>query len=340
MNKKIGFIAMLISATGMGLVGTLGRLSTPVDPTTGTKYITGDFLAAGRMLTGALGFLLIVLLTKKWQQMRSTRLSFAVIAGGLSIGTSLALYVSSTLMTTIANAVFLIYTGPLFSALLARIFLKEKIRLANAVCLVLVFLGMVMTVGLVNLGPDGLSFGLDLGANPELPNKTVGDLFGLGSGLFYGLALFFYRYRGDIPSEVRGVWNFVFGAVGAGLVMVLRIRFLDDTNPFRVMTRSNWSWAVVLFLVCGLLAIGLLVVAGKNLMAVELSTTSYWECLVALLLGALIWHESMTLIGAIGGALILLGGLGPIIYDVALAPRRRRMQAEAEASPQSVPEPG
>lgn len=323
MNKKLGFIAMLVSATGMGLVGTFGRLATPVDPATGTKYITGDFLATGRMLTGALGFLVIILLTHRWQDFRRTRLSFAVVAGGLCIGASLALYVSSTLMTTIANAVFLIYTGPLFSALLARIFLKEPIRKFNALCLLLVFLGMIMTVGLVNWGPGGLSFGLELGANPELPNKTIGDLFGLGSGVFYGLALFFYRYRGDIPSEVRGFWNFIFGAVGALAVMTIRMKTLDPTNPFEVMTSRNWAWAVGMFLVCGFVAIGLLVVAGKNLLAVELSTTSYWECFVALVLGAIIWHESMTAVGAIGGALILIGGVGPIIYDLVLAPRRK-----------------
>lgn len=31
MNQKVGFVSMLLSATGMGLVGTFGRLSTPVD---------------------------------------------------------------------------------------------------------------------------------------------------------------------------------------------------------------------------------------------------------------------------------------------------------------------
>lgn len=323
MNKKLGFIAMLISATGMGLVGTFGRLATPVDPITGAKYITGDFLATGRMLTGALGFLLIILLTNKWSEFRRTRLSFAVVAGGLCIGASLALYVSSTLMTTIANAVFLIYTGPLFSALLARIFLKEAIRKFNALCLLLVFLGMIMTVGLVNWEAGSLSFGLELGANPELPNKTIGDLFGLGSGVFYGLALFFYRYRSDIASEVRGFWNFVFGAIGALAVMAIRMKTLDPTNPFDVMSSRNWTWAAGMFVVCGFIAIGLLVVAGKNLLAVELSTTSYWECFVALVLGAIIWHESMTVVGALGGALILIGGVGPILYDLVLAPRRK-----------------
>lgn len=313
MNKRLGFLAMLISATGMGFVGTFGRLSTPIDPATGGKYIIGDFLAFGRMTTGALGMLVILLIVGKMASLRSTRLSFTVVAGGLSIGTSLALYVSSTLMTSIANAVFLIYTGPLFSAILAWIFLKERISLRNAFFLVLVFVGMLMTIGLIDYATgEGLKIGIQFGADPAFPNKSMGDIFGLGSGLFYGLALFFYRYRQDIDSEVRGFWNFIFGAIGAIVVMVLRMSLLDDTNPLEVMTPTNWAWAVALFLFCGFLAIGFLVVAGKHLLAVELSCVSYWECVVALILGTVIWSESLTFMGALGGLLIIGGGMGPM----------------------------
>ena len=317
MNKKLGFTAMLLSATGMGMVGFFGRMSTPTHVVDGqvVKYVLGDFLAFGRMTVGCLGFLIIVLLAKRWHDLRTTRISFTVVAGGVAIGCSLALYVSSTLMTSIANAVFLIYTGPLFSAILAWIFLKEKISLRNALFLVLVFIGMLFTIGLVSWGPNGVSFGIQLGADPAFPRKTLGDLFGLGSGLFYGLALFFYRYRGDIRSEVRGFWNFLFGAMGALVVMALRMTFLDPATP-SLLTPSNWAWAVGMFLVCGFFAIGLLVVAGKHLRAVELSCVSYWECLVALVFGFIVFSEAMGVIAAIGGLLIIIGGMGPIVTEL------------------------
>lgn len=313
MNKKLGFTAMLLSATGMGLVGTFGRLSTPVDPATGAKYITGDFLAFGRMTTGAIGVLLLIVAVRKLAVLRRTRLSFSVVAGGLAIGMSLALYVSATLMTTIANAVFLIYTGPLFSAVLAWIFLKERITPKMMGFLALVFLGMVFVIGIISYTGDGLTVGFELGTDPDLPNKAMGDIFGLASGLFYGLALFFYRYRGDVASEVRAFWNFVFGAVGAVAIMVFRINALDPTNPFDVMTAANWRWAIGMFLVCGLFAIGLLVVAGKHLLAVELSTVSYWEVVVGVVLGLAVWSESLSVVGAVGGVLIIVGGMGPIL---------------------------
>ena len=331
MNKRLGFGAMIASATGMGLVGLLSRGAVPTHVVDGetVKYVLGDFLAFGRMLTGAIGFLLIIYFTRKWTALRTTRLSFTVVAGGLAIGMSLALYVSATLMTTIANAVFLIYTGPLFSAILAWIFLGERINLRNALFLMVVFGGMLLTIGLVTYSPDtGLTVGLQLGTDPDLPMKAVGDLFALGSGLFYGLALFFYRYRGDMDSGVRGFWNFVFGAVGAIAVMIVRYNFLDDSTP-AVMTRTNWMWAAALFLICGLFAIGFLVVAGKNLSAVELSVVAYWETVVALFIGYLVFGETMTPLAMLGGAMIVLGGIGPIVFMI----RGRRSGQAVEVTP-------
>lgn len=329
MNKKLGFIAILLSATGMGFVGFFGRFSVPTHVVDGetVKYILGDFLAFGRMTTGALGFLAIILITKKWNELRTTRISFSVVAGGLAIGCSLALYITSTLMTSIANAVFLIYTGPLFSTILARIFLKEPISLRNALLLGLVFIGMLMTIGLISYGENGLEVGLNLGAVPGFPMKVMGDMLGLGSGFFYGLALFLYRYRGDIGSEVRGFWNFIFGAVGAASIFLIRYTFLDQSLP-NVMTSENWAWAAGLFVICGFFAIGLLVVAGKHLKAVELSTTSYWETVVALIIGFAIFSEPMSGVAALGGVLIIVGGLGPIVFSLKKDKSKAELPAE------------
>lgn len=80
-------------------------------------------------------------------------------------------------------------------------------------------------------------------------------------------------------------------------------------------TAGNWMWAVVLFLVCGLFALGFLVVAGRNLPAVEYSTISYWECAVVIVCSLLIWKEQLSPMGIIGGLLIVGGGLAPIVVD-------------------------
>ncbi|OKL53970.1 EamA family transporter [Bowdeniella nasicola] len=317
MNKKLGFIAMLISATGMGMVGFFSRGATGgIDPE--IKQYLGSFLAFGRMTVGLIGFLIILLVTKRFYAFRQSRLSFAVIAGGVCIGTSLALYITSTLLTSIANAVFLIYTGPLFCTLLARIFRKEKISALNALFLTLVFLGMLFTIEFVKMTPEGIQFGIDLSAStPDFPQKALGDLVGLLSGVFYGLALFFYGYRQDMDSDVRGTWNFLWAAVATGIMsLVMR-------PQISALSTTNWTWAAGLFFFCGLIALGFLVVAGRNLPAVEMSCISYWECVVALFFGVFFFKEAMTFFAAIGGLLIIAGGVGPIIVDLLNKARRR-----------------
>ena len=311
MNKKLGAIAMLLSATGMGLVGTISRGAT-AGLAHADKSVIGSFLAFGRMSVGLLGFILILVFARKVGLFRRTRLSTTVILGGVSIGLSVGCYISSTLMTTMTNAVFLIYTGPLFCALLARIFRKEKISVLSGVFLSLVFLGMLPTIGIIDIKNGSLTFGLDLSTgNPKFPQKSLGDLLGLLSGVFYGLALFFYGYRKDVDSVVRGVWNF-FWASCATLAMSIVLRPWHGVASF---TAGNWMWAVVLFLVCGLFALGFLVVAGRNLPAVEYSTISYWECAVVIVCSLLIWKEQLSPMGIIGGLLIVGGGLAPIVVD-------------------------
>ena len=182
----------------------------------------------------------------------------------------------------------------------------------SGIFLTLVFIGMLLTIGIIDFKNGSLTFGLDLSASsPEFPNKSLGDLLGLLSGVFYGLAMFFYGYRKDVDSVVRGVWNFLWAA-SATLAMSILLRPWHGVSSF---TATNWMWAVALFLVCGLFALGFLVVAGRNLPAVEYSTISYWECPVAILCGLLVWGEQLTPVGMVGGVLIVGGGLAPIVLD-------------------------
>ena len=64
MNKKLGAVAMLLSATGMGLVGTFSRGST-AGLADADKSVIGSFLAFGRMTTGIIGFTILLILMKK-----------------------------------------------------------------------------------------------------------------------------------------------------------------------------------------------------------------------------------------------------------------------------------
>lgn len=190
MKTGWGTIAMLISATGMGLVPLFSRWATRTDMFDGTMGLNagdsiGALMACGRMGMGVLFFVILMVATHKVKTFKELKLTPAIALGGLMIGMSLACYVTSTLLTTVANAVLFIYTGPVICVLAARIFRKEPMSGLQWICLLVVFIGMLFGEGLLGFGVGGQVFGLDFSletSTPEFPQKGVGDAFGLLSG--------------------------------------------------------------------------------------------------------------------------------------------------------------
>ncbi|MCI9129298.1 MAG: DMT family transporter [Eggerthellaceae bacterium] len=317
-DQRKGVIALLLSTTGMGLTGLLTRGATRPE-FFGTEVVAGEpigaFMTLGRMVCALIVFAIMLIATHRARLFRDTRLTSSIILGGLCVGIAMSLYMVSTLLTTLADAIFLIYTGPLFCTILARIFRRERIDAAQWICLLFVFAGMLLTSGMVSLKETGISFGFDLATSePGYPKKGLGDALGLLSGLFYGASLFFNGYRKDCDSIVRGVWNFAAASVGSLVVACVLCAFwpLGEVT----MDPANWGFAFALWMICGPFALGLLLVAGRNLPAVEYSTIAYWECVVSLLVSALVYQEPLSSSTIVGGAFIVAGGMLPALRSL------------------------
>ena len=343
MNRKIGTIFMLISATGMGLVPLFSRWATRTNMFDATQGLNGSdsigaIMAIGRMGMGLLFFLILMVATHKVATFKKLKLTPAIALGGLMIGMSLACYVTSTLMTTVANAVMFIYTGPVICVLLARIFRKEPMSPLQWVCLCVVFVGMLFGESLLGFGVGGNVFGLDFNlapSTPEFPQKMVGDVFGLLSGVFYGASMFFNGYRKDADTTARGVYNFIFAVIGAGVIAILMNvvgMATGQTNWITEIhfTAFNWVGAVLLWIVCGPIALGCLLVAGRNLPAMDYSTIAYWEVPVALFIGLVVFSEPVTLNTAIGIILIVGGGAFPTVKAMIQGSKMEKQQQVAE----------
>ena len=121
-------------------------------------------------------------------------------------------------MTTVANSVLFIYTGPVICILLARIFRKEPMSVLQWICLVAVIIGTLFGNNIIGFTENGfeVSFSLEM-STPEYPQKGIGDIFGLLSGVFYGSSMFFNGYRKDADTTARGVWNFLAAALAVEL---------------------------------------------------------------------------------------------------------------------------
>lgn len=338
MKIGLGTIAMLISATGMGLVPLFSRWATRTDMFDGALGLNagdsiGALMAVGRMSMGVLFFVVIMFATGKVETFKKLKLTPAIALGGLMIGMSLACYVTSTLLTTISNAVLFIYIGPVVCVVLARIFRKEPMSALQWVCLVAVFIGMLFGNNLMGFNESGFFVDFNLvPSTPEFPQKGLGDAFGLASGFFYGASMFFNGYRKDADTTARGVWNFIFAVLGAGVITVVLNSL--GANPGMEnwalnihFTAFNWIGALLLWVICGPVALGFLLVAGRNLPAADYGTIAYWEVPVAIFVGLVVFGEALTVNTILGGILIIGGGAIPSIKGMLSA---RKMKKEEE----------
>ena len=336
MKIGLGTIAMLISATGMGLVPLFSRWATRTDMFDGALGLNagdsiGALMAVGRMSMGVLFFVVIMFATGKVETFKKLKLTPAIALGGLMIGMSLACYVTSTLLTTISNAVLFIYIGPVVCVVLARIFRKEPMSALQWVCLV--FIGMLFGNNLMGFNESGFFVDFNLvPSTPEFPQKGLGDAFGLASGFFYGASMFFNGYRKDADTTARGVWNFIFAVLGAGVITVVLNSL--GANPGMEnwalnihFTAFNWIGALLLWVICGPVALGFLLVAGRNLPAADYGTIAYWEVPVAIFVGLVVFGEALTVNTILGGILIIGGGAIPSIKGMLSA---RKMRKEEE----------
>ena len=338
MKIGLGTIAMLISATGMGLVPLFSRWATRTDMFDGALGLNagdsiGALMAVGRMSMGVLFFVVIMFATGKVETFKKLKLTPAIALGGLMIGMSLACYVTSTLLTTISNAVLFIDIGPVVCVVLARIFRKEPMSALQWVCLVAVFIGMLFGNNLMGFNESGFFVDFNLvPSTPEFPQKGLGDAFGLASGFFYGASMFFNGYRKDADTTARGVWNFIFAVLGAGVITVVLNSL--GANPGMEnwalnihFTAFNWIGALLLWVICGPVALGFLLVAGRNLPAADYGTIAYWEVPVAIFVGLVVFGEALTVNTILGGILIIGGGAIPSIKGMLSA---RKMRKEEE----------
>ncbi|SPF36878.1 conserved membrane hypothetical protein [Candidatus Desulfosporosinus infrequens] len=124
--------------------------------------------------------------------------SFAQIGAALAYAATTILFVTATKLTTAANAIFLQSTAPIYVALLSAWLLKEKIKLADWITVMIVMSGMILFF-LDNLSTTGI----------------VGNLIAATSGISFALFAIFMRMQKDgSPLESIILGNLLTAAIG------------------------------------------------------------------------------------------------------------------------------
>ena len=125
--------------------------------------------------------------------------------------------------------------------------------------------------------------------------------WGIGSAVCYALFIVLNR---NMPVEMPALTRSFFQLSVGALVVV---PFLDSS--ILNLTSKDFYWLMAIGVFHGCIALPLVVLALKNLKAVEYGTISYIEPLVASLVGFTLYAESLTPLQFIGCAIVLFGGM-------------------------------
>jgi drug/metabolite transporter (DMT)-like permease len=202
-----------------------------------------------------------------------------LMAAGASILTQF-LFITSTKLTTAANAIFLQYTAPIYIVLLAFWFLREKPSRTDWVSMFIIFLGLLLFFG------DKLS-----------TNGLYGNILAILSGVTSAVMVVSFRAQKDgAPAESILIASLVTAILG-----------------FPFVLKETWTvtnWTIIAYL--GIFQIGLAFVfftkAIKHIPALEANLVGTLEPVLNPLWVFLFLGESMGAFALIGG-LIVLGGV-------------------------------
>ena len=189
------------------------------------------------------------------------------------------LFVVAIELTSIASALFIISTSPIFAAIISRIFLNEKITIR----MIFTIIGALIGIGIITLG----SFNTK-------QVFAVGDIAALGTAFCLAISL----------TAARSASNFsMIPAVGiSSLITPLCILYF--INPFNLQF-SDWIFILLLGVVFAPIATCLIATGPRYITSAEVSLLLLLEAVLAPILAWFILLEFPGYQTIIGGTVVI-----------------------------------
>ena len=279
LNKK-SFNIFLIALSGI-LWGLMGLFTTPLKAN-GIDSVS--IIAIRSAITAVMLGALLLFFDKKLFKIKLCDLWRFAGMGIVSFSFFNICYLKSIeLNNSLGTACILMYTAPIFIMLLSSLLFKEKITLIKTVCLILAVAGCALISGGGSVTP-------------------LGFIFGIGSGLGYGLYSIFSIYA----LKKYSFWTSTFYAFCFSALSLLpfckweKVISATVSNPNTILLFLGLAIVITvlpyIIYTCGL----------KKVPASEASVIACVEPLVAALVGLIFYEQTMGFVGIFGMALILI----------------------------------
>lgn len=274
-NGNNGYLELIIFSILSGTVGVFVKLSHNLDVYTIIFF---------RAIIAALFILLVVIIQKKLSEL-SIVSPYKTILVAVLQGLSFLCYFAAIIKTSVTNAVFLLYTAPVFTIILARIFLKEKIQKKTIIGLLITLAGIIFI-----LDPRTFSFS---------SAETVGNILGLAGGFFYAsMTITAKSVMKKTSGYYMAFWQYL-------IISILFVFFLKKQPASNILI--NWWILLIIGIVCTGIAFLFFMSGVKKTKAQEIFIITALEPLSGTTFAIIILREMPTIMIIIGAALILFG---------------------------------
>ena len=276
-NTPKSYIALIASMLIFGTIGIFRRFIP----------LSSGVLAFSRGLLGSAFLIVFMRLSHRPSEKVGRKTLLLLVLTGALIGFNWIFLFEAYNYTSVATATMCYYMQPTIVILLSPILLHERLTRRRLICAAAAVIGMILV--------SGITDGTEMGAR-----NLIGVAFGLGAAALYA-AVVIINKRIALDDACRRT------AIQLTSAAITLLPYLLLTEDFSVLSLTAPSIALVLFM--GIVHTGfayaLYFGSMKQLKAQSIAVLGYIDPVFALLLSAIVLHESLSPMALIGAVLII-----------------------------------
>jgi drug/metabolite transporter (DMT)-like permease len=275
-----GVMTAILAGLFMGTMGVFSR-KTGLD---------AEVITFFRLLLGA-GFLTILMILTRRIRLLWCRPTWPVLINGLMLAGFIIFYVQAMYLTTMANAIMIVYLAPLAASIYAHFFLGEKLNLMSVALICTALFGFAMM----------MEFKIDF---------SSGSNHALGLGCA-ALSLCCYATFILINRKINAaihVYTRTFYQLLTGALCMVPLFIADFPALIPALTGTTWLWLAGAGFFPGFLGILFAVIALERLPAATFGTLAYFEPIFVVILGWMIFGETLNSLQLAGCLFIIASG--------------------------------
>ncbi|MCP4337917.1 MAG: DMT family transporter [Desulfobulbaceae bacterium] len=273
-------ISGVLTAILAGLfMGTMGIFSRKIG-------LDAEVITFFRLLFGAVFLTVFMTLTRRVRLLCCWP-TWPVLINGLMLAGFIIFYIQAMYLTTMANAIMVVYLAPLVASIYAHFFLGEKLNLSSVVLICSALFGFAMM----------MEFKIDFSSGS---NHALGLGYATIALCCYATFILINR---TISSAIH-VYPRTFYQLLTGALCMVPF-FIAD---FPEITGMNWFWLAGAGFFPGFLGILFAVIALKKLPAATFGTLAYFEPICVVIFGWMIFGETLNSLQLAGCLFIIASG--------------------------------